>query len=358
MAGGLIAGWFADRFGRKSTLHIGTVLVLLSTSLLIWAPSVDCLIFARIVQGMAIGFLILGFQIYTAEVANQKERGFLSGTSLISGCIFSTIASAVSYGVTYSNGDWGWRLSLAISYIPSVILFFILPFIPETPRYYYQKGQEDKARAAMLRFHGTDDGEFTKRSEAEYEGMKAAFLYDQEARNEGWSAFYNSRVARFRTFVALSSQLIWPWAGQSAWTYYFGRMFTYANITDVHVQFGINLALSVAQIFAAIVGSYLLDRLGRRVAFLVGIGQAAVFLFIQCGLAVHYFDTNSNNQAAGAVFVACYFISQTLWVAFFSPVVYLYVCEMFAGPLRARGFAVGNAISMLGECWLFARTRV
>ncbi|KAL9101070.1 MAG: hypothetical protein Q9187_009285 [Circinaria calcarea] len=239
-------------------------------------------------------------------------------------------------------------MALGISYIPSVILFFILPFIPETPRYYYQKGQEDRARAAMLRFHGTDDGEFTKRSEAEYEGMIAAFRYDQEARNEGWSAFYNSRVARFRTFVALSSQLIWPWAGQSAWTYYFGRMFTYAGVTDVHTQFGINLALSVAQIFAAILGSYLLDRLGRRVAFLVGIGQASVFLFIQCGLAVHYFDTNSNNKAAGAVFVACYFISQTLWVTFFSPVVYLYVCEMFAGPLRARGFAVGNAISMIG----------
>lgn len=348
-----MGGWFADRFGRKSTLHLGTVFVLVSTSLLIWAPSVNVLIFARVVQGVAIGLLILGFQIYTAEVANQKERGFLSGTSLISGCIFSTIASAVSYGVTYSNGNWGWRMALGISYIPSVILFFILPFIPETPRYYYQKGQEDRARAAMLRFHGSDDGEFTKRSEAEYEGMIAALRYDQEARNEGWSAFYNSRVARFRTFIALSSQLIWPWAGQSAWTYYFGRMYTYAGVTDVHVQFGINMALNVAQIFAAILGSYLLDRLGRRAAFLIGIFQASCFLFIQCGLAVHYFDTDSNNKAAGAVFVACYFISQTLWVTFFSPVVYLYVCEMFAGPLRARGFAVGNAISMIGGYWIF-----
>ena len=325
------------------------MLVLLSTSLLIWAPNIGTLIFARVIQGAAIGLLILGFQIYTAEVANQKERGFLSGTSLISGCIFSTLASAVSYGVTYSDGDWGWRLSLAISYIPSVVLFFILPFIPETPRYYYQRGREEQARAAMLRFHGTDDGMFNHRTEAEYEGMKAAFHYDQEASNVGWTAFWNTKVARLRTFVALSSQLIWPWAGQSAWTYYFGRMYTYADITDVHTQFGINLALSIAQIFAAILGSWLLDKLGRRVAFLAGIGQAAIFLFIQCGIAVHYFDNDSQNKAAGIVFVACYFISQTLWVTFFSPVVYLYVCEMFAGPLRARGFAIGNAISMIGE---------
>ncbi|KAI9696271.1 MAG: hypothetical protein M1836_005824 [Candelina mexicana] len=348
LLGGLVGGWFADRFGRKATLNLGTVLVLISTSLLIYAPNVGVLIFARIVQGAAIGLLILGFQIYTAEVANQKERGFLSGTSLISGCIFSTIASAVAYGVTYVNGNWGWRLALAISYIPSVILFFVLPFIPETPRYYYQKGREDEARKAMVRFHGTDDGLFNKRTAAEYEGMKAAFHYDQEAKKEGWSAFYNTRVARFRTFCALSSQLIWPWAGQSAWTYYFGRMYTYASITDVHTQFAINLALTIAQIIAAIVGSYLLDKLGRRVSFLTGIGQAAIFLFIQCGIAVKYFDTNSNSKPAGAAFVSCYFISQTFWVTFFSPVVYLYVCEMFAGPLRARGFAIGNAISMIG----------
>ncbi|KAF2491486.1 MFS general substrate transporter [Lophium mytilinum] len=348
LVGGLVAGWQADRFGRKSTLWTGTVLVLFSTSLLIWAPDVGVLIFARIVQGMAIGFLILGFQIYTAEVANQRERGFLSGTSLISGCIFSTIAAAVAYGVTYSSGNWGWRLALAISYIPSVILFFMLPFIPESPRYYYAKGEEKKSQETFIRYHGTDSGRMTKRAELEYEGMKAALAYDREAKNTGWSAFYNTKVARKRTFIALSSQLIWPWAGQSAWTYYFGRMYTYANITDVHTQFGINLALTVAQIFAAIGGSYLLDRMGRRPAFLIGIGQAIIFLFIQFILAIKFFDTNSNNKAAGAAFVSCYFISQTFWVMFFSPVVYLYVCEIFAGPTRARGFAIGNVISMLG----------
>lgn len=197
LVGGLIAGWLADLFGRKITLWLGTVLVLFSTSFLIWAPNVGVLIFARIIQGMAIGFLILGFQIYTAEVANQKERGFLSGTSLISGCIFTTIAAAVSYGVTYSTGNWGWRLSLAISYIPSVILFFMLPFIPETPRYYYRKGQEKKARQCFIRYHGTDSGQLTKRAELEYEGMKAALAYDREAKNLGWSAFYSQSLPAY-----------------------------------------------------------------------------------------------------------------------------------------------------------------
>eukprot|EP01087_Luapelamoeba_hula_P023992 TRINITY_DN8987_c0_g1_i2.p1 TRINITY_DN8987_c0_g1~~TRINITY_DN8987_c0_g1_i2.p1 ORF type:complete len:522 (-),score=70.69 TRINITY_DN8987_c0_g1_i2:67-1632(-) len=352
LIGGLIGGYIADTFGRKMTLILGTTFTLLSTSLLIWAPDVYVLIGARVIQGAAIGLLILGFQVYTAEVASKNERGMLSGTSLVSGNLFSTFAAAIAFGVTYTTGNWGWRLSLAVSFIPSVVLLMLLPFVPETPRYHYQKGREAKAREVMVRFHGTRDGKLTAASEAEFDAMIAAIKYDQEASNIGWSAFVNTPAARFRTFCALSSQLIWPWAGQSVWTYYFGRVYRYAGITEDHTSFAINLALSVAMIFTSLFGSWLSDQIGRRLSFLIGIGQAVAFMLVQWALAVLYLDSESeigsgSGSVVGYVFVSCYFVSQLLWVAFFSPVVYLYLTELFPGPLRARGFALGNAVSML-----------
>ena len=63
LCGGLIAAYFLDTFGRKPTLTIGALCMELSTALLVWSPSFGVVIAARVIEGISIGFLLLGYQV-------------------------------------------------------------------------------------------------------------------------------------------------------------------------------------------------------------------------------------------------------------------------------------------------------
>ena len=62
LAGGLMAWLVLDKLGRKWCLGIGGIMIELSTSLLIWSPSYGVVIAARVIEGISIGFLLLGWR--------------------------------------------------------------------------------------------------------------------------------------------------------------------------------------------------------------------------------------------------------------------------------------------------------
>ncbi|BFZ63547.1 hypothetical protein YB2330_004674 [Saitoella coloradoensis] len=343
--GGIAAAYVGDWFGRKWMLSTGCLLVNLCTALLIWSPNVGTVIFARVVEGFSIGFLLLGYQIYAVEIANRNERGFLSGLSLITGNVFSLAASAITYGLTYAVGNWGWRLAFGVSFIPANILLFSLPWIPESPRWLYEKSREDEARAVFMKLHGHDEM-LDDDMEREYQEMKVAIAYDKANKMNHWRNFFNTSAARYRTFVAVSSQFIWAWNGQSVWTYYFTYVFDAAGFSDVHIQFALNAIQGAMWVVGSTVGAYLLDVTGHKFSLLVGIGQMSVCLFVQGALSRIYFDKGISNHKAGIAFVSFYIIQWVLWVTFFSSVVNMYPAELFPAPLRNRGYAMANVVSM------------
>ena len=279
--------------------------------MLIWSPNVGVVIFARVIEGASIAFLLLGYQVYAVEITNRHERGFLSGLSLVTGNIFSLAASGITYGLTYAVGNWGWRLAFALSFGPANILLFSLPWIPESPRWLYSKGREEEALKVMIKLHGNENGSLDEQMDQEYQEMKAAIHFDKENKLDQWKNFFNTPGARWRTFVAVSSQFIWAWNGQSVWTYYFTYIFQAAGFTNVHFQFALNAIQGAMWVIGSALGAYLLDVTGRKFSLLVGTGQMGVCLFIQAGLAISYFDKGIANHAAGVAFVSFYIIQ---WV--------------------------------------------
>ena len=77
MAGNLMAGPMADRFGRKSVLIVVAALFAISASWSALATGYTEFIIARIIGGIGIGGAILIAPIYIAEIAPPKLRGSL-----------------------------------------------------------------------------------------------------------------------------------------------------------------------------------------------------------------------------------------------------------------------------------------
>jgi MFS transporter, SP family, sugar:H+ symporter len=188
LSGGLFAAFFLDTFGRKTTLTIGALCMELSTALLVWSPSFGVVIAARIIEGVSIGFLLLGYQIYAVEVAAKEDRGFVSSFTLITGNFFGLLAAGIIYGISYDATSAGWRAALGVTFIPATILLCALPFVPESPRFLFGKGKELECRRVLVKLYGgeIEDGE-PRLSEAA-EVCWASFLYFSRRGNScsGW----------------------------------------------------------------------------------------------------------------------------------------------------------------------------
>ncbi|WWC72403.1 uncharacterized protein I206_106365 [Kwoniella pini CBS 10737] len=331
-------------------MFIGSILMELSTALLVYSGSFKIVIAARVIEGISIGFLLLGYQIYAVEIAAKEDRGFVSSFSLMTGNFFGLLAAGLVYGVSYSTSNSGWRAALGMTFIPATLLLCVLPWVPESPRYLFEKGKEDECRRVLAKLHGSHDyqGEMilSEAAETEYEAMRAAISWDQAHGQDKWAALWNSKAARYRSFVAISSQSLWAWNGGSIFGYYYTIIFSAAGITDPHLQFGISAIQNATWCIGGIVGGYLLDIWGRRTNYIIGLGQASLMLIIQGSITIGIFDKGIVNKAAGAGFVSVYLIQWFLWVTFFSPVVNMLPAEIYSAGLRARGYAIANVFSM------------
>lgn len=72
------SAYFADRFGRKTTLLLGAVPFILGWVLVIFAKSITMLYVARMFSGLGYGIVYTVAPMYTGEIATNEVRGALS----------------------------------------------------------------------------------------------------------------------------------------------------------------------------------------------------------------------------------------------------------------------------------------
>lgn len=277
--------------------------------------------------------------------------------------------SGLIFAISYSTSNAGWRAALAVTFIPATILLPVLPWVPESREHRPRRSdrldtepsavsvRERKRRGMSKGSLETTRGQRGGRADCPHRGSGdrvrgdaswyvcrsiivrsisfPAITWDQEHGQDKWAALWNSKAARYRSFVACSSQSWWgecwplslftsslthiAWNGGSIFTYYYTIVFTNAGITDPHVQFGISAIQNASWCVGGIVGGYMLDIWGRRTNYLIGTGQAFICLIIQGSITLGVFDKGKSNHAAGAGFVSVYIIQWFLWVTFFSP---------------------------------------
>ena len=102
-----IWGKFADLFDKK--LLVQTALVIFSVGSLIagFAPSMEVLIGARVVQGLGVGGLTALVQVVIATMVSPRERGRYSGYI---GAVFAlaTVSGPLVGGVLVDTVGWRW----------------------------------------------------------------------------------------------------------------------------------------------------------------------------------------------------------------------------------------------------------
>jgi sugar porter (SP) family MFS transporter len=320
IVGALIAKPLADRYGRKLAMvmiAIGFTVFALAQAA---AQDIVWLDVARLLLGVTIGISTVAAPVFIAESSPVNIRG-----SLIVGYQVATVAGImVAYFVDYIFvGSGSWRIMLGLSAVASALVLFILLRLPDTPRWYLMRGR----RADALRtLRVVDPGADAERSVREIQ----ADLEDEQ----GGQLREMLRIPYVKpTIFVLVLGFLVQITGINAVTYY--SPFIFADIGwSSHFALFIQGLIEVFSVFATVAAVLVVDRIGRRVTLLTGIG---VMVASNALMVVLYASGSSFSGLKSALgFVGIMFFTAGFNFGF-GAMVWVYASESFPARLRTAG---------------------
>lgn len=162
--GGIMFGWFGDRFGRKRMMIITfylmgicTVAIGLTPSYLtigVWASVI--LIFLRICQGIAAGAELAAAVVTSYEHADPKRRGSQSAWPAL-GLNLGLLLSSLTIYLLSLGGDQflingGWRIPFIMSFALVLVGVWVRSRLPETPEFTKTSKKEQKSTVSKSIF--------------------------------------------------------------------------------------------------------------------------------------------------------------------------------------------------------------
>ena len=168
MLSSLVAGFFADWFGRKTMMIVSGFLFVASVLLITLSHGFPLLFAGRLLQGLSGGIIAVVVPLYLAETLSAHHRG--RGSAIFQLMLTIGIAMAALIGWFYTRQtetaltsalgnpaliraaeDHAWR-AMFRSVIYSGALFLLGSFfLEETPRWLFKRGRHAEALSALRR---------------------------------------------------------------------------------------------------------------------------------------------------------------------------------------------------------------
>ncbi|KAJ6481654.1 general substrate transporter [Mycena sanguinolenta] len=300
IAGSLVAGPMADRWGRRGGMFIASIIILAGVLLVTAAQNRTYLFVGRFaIVGGALN--ITAAPAYVSEFAPPQWRGCITGLSSCFWFIGSVVCSGLAIGTGRINSSWSWRMPLAVQFVPTIVLVIGVCFIPESPRWLMSVGRKDETHVVLAKYHGNGD------SDAPLVLLELRELGESiktDGSNKRWrdhfnySELFKSRSARYRTLLTSWMATCCLWSGLGVFTY----VTVAFDLVGVKMQQGRLIFSWLATVVGAlggIFGAFIIDKVGRRSLWLWGTASCAVTLAMVAGFT-------AKTQTPGAI--ACILI--------------------------------------------------
>jgi sugar porter (SP) family MFS transporter len=319
--GAVIGGGLTDRFGRRKMIILAGIVFTVSAIGTAWAPTVDWLIAARMISGIAIGIASFISPMYIAELAPAKVRGSLVSVNMLAIATGIVVAYLVDYAL---SGAQAWRYMFGLAAIPSVILTVAMWRLPDSPRWLITKSKVDQARRVLQRVQTGSD----------IDSEIAAIQQSMTTRNVHWANELLQPSLRMPMIVGLGLAAFQQMTGINTIMYYAPTIFKFAGIKAVGLAILAGAGLAMVMWCFYVLAIFLLDRVGRRPLLLIGATGQIIGLAI-LGAALQFqqlANLKSDVAIAGLVIFVCSF------AVGLGPVFWLMISEIY--PLRIRGVAM------------------
>ena len=315
--GGLLAGKLIDLWGRRSTLMMVCVPLIIGWLLIAYANGVAMLLVGRFVTGFCAGILTLSAPVYIAETSTPKARGFLG-----SGFQLSITCGVLTVYVVGTYLPWSY-LAAVCAYFPLVQLL-ILCFMPETPTWLIKTNQIQQATEAVFFLYGNDHNLLAlslTRDNMDADGPRSNVIID---------AFTKTKY-RYPIIICLAVMFFQQFSGINAIMFYTVSIFDAAK-SSVNSNLA-TIIVGIVQMLVTLLACFLMDKMGRRLLLLVSALSMAVAMSI---MSVYYFLLDSRGAAFNDDFGWIPLVAILLFIVAFSigygPIPWLLMSELI--PIR------------------------
>ncbi|KAI5402098.1 inositol transporter 1 [Lathyrus oleraceus] len=310
IVGAAIGGWINDSYGRKKATIIADIFFILGAIVMAAAPDPYTLILGRVFVGFGVGVASVTAPVYISELSPSEIRGALVATNvlMITGGVF--VSYLVNLVLARVPGTWRWMLG--ISGVPAVVQFFLMLFLPESPRWLYINSRENDAVIVLGKIYGFD------RLEDEVALLTAQSQQDRRKRdNVGLWHVFKSKEIRLAFLAGAGLQAFQQFAGINTVMYYSPTIVQMAGFHSNELALQLSLIVASMNVAGTVLGIYLIDHAGRKKLALYSLGGIIASLII---LSVSFFNQSSATAANQNDFYGWLAVAGlALYMAFFSP---------------------------------------
>jgi sugar porter (SP) family MFS transporter len=342
IAGCLLQAWTADYYGRKHTMQIGCVVLIVGGALCAGAVNMAMFLVGRFIAGVGAAILACIVPIYQAEVSTAETRGAMVAVTGIMYAVGYTLAGWLGFACYYMKPaspatSFSWRFPLAFQVIFPLIVLVGSSLIPFSPRWLLQQGKTEEAFETVKRLHSTPDDVHHAKAKQEFHLIARQFEHDRSMTIRRFELF-RTPANRRRALIAF----ILMWGDQFLGVFV---MTNYGVLIYASLGLGgsIPLLLNACWTSFTLIGNtwtaFYVDRVGRRTCMLIGSIGCTVSVICLCALTAQYLGADNIAGLRGAVFFVFFFIFW--WCFFIDATQYIYVAEIFPNHLRSQGVALG-----------------
>ena len=341
LIGALFSNYLSDTFGRKITMLLTAVLFILNSIGTAFPDSFTMFVIFRIVGGIGVGIASMVVPMYIAEIAPPKQRGALVGNYQLAIVIGIVVVYFVNYLIALQgDANWnlntGWRWMFGSEIIPSLLFLVFIFFIPESPRWLFQKGYSSPAIDVLKKLN-TDDELNLVISEIQNSS-------NQKEKNQ-WNDLTNP-IYKKAIWVGIGLSILQQLTGINAILYYAPEIFkSLGSSTDVSLLE--TSTLGIINLIFTLLSIKWVDKMGRKPLLYIGsIGMSIALLAV--GMFI-YFEAMGNWVLPFLLlFMASFSIS---W----GPIVWVLLSEIFPGKIRSLALATSVFIQWVAN---FAVTQI
>jgi sugar porter (SP) family MFS transporter len=322
----VLSGEICDLFGRKKTLFLTAITFTLGSLISAIAPSVGLLMIGRFIIGIAIGVGSSTSPVYTSELADERQRGWLTNLFVVFIQLGVFLSFVMSYLFSYA-GDW--RIMIGLGMIPAVILCIAVFFIPESPRWLVLKNKEKEAAAILTYLYGKKESE-----------QKIADIHEVVKKDKvNFKMLFQQRRYLKVIFIGAAVSFFTQTVGINAFNYYAPTIFQETGFASPSTATFYTMFMGLTLVLSTISSLFFIDKIGRKKPLLLGTaGILVTLLCITLGFALV-----TNSTALGWIFL----INAIVFMAFhgisIGPACFLIPSEVF--PIRVRGLGMGISVA-------------
>ena len=330
--GGALAGIVGNYVGRRGTIQVGCVLVIIGAGgMLGTSGNFTAYMVCKCIQGVGLGHLMGSAPVYGVECTAANKRGMLMALFNYGLSMGNMVAAAVCLGTSHYRTNLSWQIPIICQIPLAFILGLGVMMFPESPRWLLVKGKEAAARKSFARFYAKDpqSSEISKQ-------MQEVLYYIELEKATGsttnWTEIFHGTDLR-RTATAV---LLVVGVGITGSKFISTYSAIFLGGVGISNPFVIVLVVAACAFAGAVPSPWIVEYGGRRFSVLVGYGCMALFMLI---IAAVGSGVGAQTSTAKKVLVAFLCLWALIYGAFVGPSLATTAPEMHSVRLRTYGQA-------------------